>query len=145
MSMVHGDFTMEQLLKGKRAFIIEDNVANRSIMQLLLEQNGATVGFERWGLVAVEKLRKFAPVDIILLDLMFPNGITGYDVFKQIRESGYFPDTPIVAVSASESAVAIPKTQALGFAGFIAKPIEYDIFGKLVNQILEHETVWYAG
>ena len=34
------------LLVNKRIFIVEDNLANRTIMQLLLEKHGAQVSFE---------------------------------------------------------------------------------------------------
>jgi len=132
-------------LKGKRIFLIEDNVGNRAIMQTLLEQQDVTIGFERWGVDTVKKLQEFAPVDIILLDLMFPRGITGYEVFDQIRANPEFDDVPIVAVSASEPSVAIPKTKAKGFAGFIAKPFDFDRFPLQILAVLKHEPVWDAG
>jgi CheY-like chemotaxis protein len=71
-------------------------------MQLLLEQNGAKMSFERWGKDTMERLRAFAPIDLILLDLMFLHGITGYDIFDRIRAQLEFQHIPIVAVSASD-------------------------------------------
>jgi len=47
-----------------------------------------------------------------------------------------------VAVSASESAVAIPKVKAKGFAGFISKPIDYDRFPNQIVAVLNQEAVW---
>ena len=136
---------MSSELKDKRVFLIEDNVGNRAIMQTLLEQAGAVVGFERWGVNTVEKLQEFAPVDIILLDLMFPRGVTGYDVFDDIRAESEFFDVPIVAVSASEPSIAIPKTRAKGFSGFITKPIDFDKFPVQIAKILQREPVWDTG
>lgn len=132
-------------LKGKRIFLIEDDAGNKAVIQTLLEQHGAQVGFERWGTDVMRRLREFAPVDIILLDLMFPRGVTGYDVFDKIRAEPEFHDIPIVAVSASEPAVAIPKTRAWGFTGFISKPIDYDDFPAQILAILKQESVWDAG
>lgn len=132
-------------LKGKRIFLIEDNVGNRAIMQTLLEQQNVTIGFERWGVDTVKKLQEFGKVDIILLDLMFPRGVTGYDVFDEIRAHSEFMDVPIVAVSASEPSESIPKTKAKGFAGFISKPIDFDRFPAQILAILKHEPVWDAG
>jgi CheY-like chemotaxis protein len=132
-------------LKGKRIFLIEDNVGNRAIMQTLLEQQNVTIGFERWGIDTVKKLQEFAPVDIILLDLMFPRGITGYDIFDNIRAHPDFVHVPIVAVSASEPSVAIPKTRAYGFAGFISKPFDFDRFPAQILAVLKREPVWDAG
>lgn len=131
------------ILLGKRIFIIEDNVANRAIAQLLLEQHGAKTAIERWGMDAVPRLREFMPVDAILLDLMFPNNITGYDVFDSIRAHEEFNAIPIVAVSASDPNSAIPLTKARGFTGFISKPINLAIFPEQIARIIEHEPVWY--
>ncbi len=132
------------LLEGKRVFIVEDNAGNNAVMQMLLESQGAKVNFERWGTGAVERLQAFAPVDIILMDLMLPRGITGYDVFDQIRQLPEFDAIPIVAVSAADASTAIPKTQAKGFSGYIAKPIDYDLFPRQILQLLNHEPVWYS-
>jgi two-component system, chemotaxis family, sensor kinase CheA len=133
-------------LQGKRIFIVEDNRENRSIMQLLLEREGAQVSFERWGTDAAERLNAFAPVDIILLDLMFPNNVTGYQVFDEIRKLSAYDGVPIVAVSAAEAEVAIPKAYDRGFAGFISKPIiDYELFVRQVASILNGVPVWYAG
>lgn len=132
-------------LKNKRIFLVEDMLANRAIMQILLEQNGAKTNFERWGKNTVSKLRKFMPVDIILLDLMFPNNITGYDVFDVIREHSEFNHIPIVAVSASDPGTAIPKTKKKGFSGFITKPIEYDRFPDQIVSLINNEAIWDAG
>ena len=130
------------VLKDKRIFIIEDDLSNRVIMQMLLEQAGARVAFERWGKESVAKLEAFAPVDIILLDLMFPQGVTGYDIFDNIRAEEDFNAIPIVAVSASDSSEAIPKTKEKGFRGFIPKPVSYDEFPNQIAKILAGETIW---
>ena len=36
-------------IKGKRIFYVEDDVTNRSLVQLILERLGASLMFERWG------------------------------------------------------------------------------------------------
>jgi CheY-like chemotaxis protein len=130
------------LLKNKRIFMVEDKVENRSIMQLLLEQQGAKVAFERWGRDTVERLQAFAPVDLILLDLMLPNNVTGYDIFDRIKAVPEFSDIPIVAVSAMDAAVAIPRVREKGFAGFIAKPIEFDGFAYQIAQAINRKPIW---
>src|SRR5690349_21342551 len=123
-------------LQGKRIFIVEDNVQNKTIMQLRLEMEGATIGFERWGKDTIQRLKAFAPVDIILMDLMFPNNVTGYQLFDLIRAVPQFADIPIVAVSAADPSEAKVKTSAHGFAGFIAKPIDFQMFPSDVAQVL---------
>ena len=132
------------LLKGKRIFLTEDNLTNRSVIQLLLERDGAIFAFERWGLETTERLQKFAPVDIILLDLMLPNNVTGLDLFDQIRALPAFEHVPIVAVSAKDPSIAIPEVQAKGFNGFIAKPINRLRFAQQIASVIAGEEIWYA-
>lgn len=132
------------LLKGKRIFLTEDNLTNRSVIQLLLERDGAIFAFERWGIGTTERLQKFAPVDIILLDLMLPNNITGLDLFDQIRAIPAFEHVPIVAVSAKDPSIAIPEVQAKGFNGFIAKPINRLRFTQQIASIIAGEQIWHG-
>ncbi|MBC8171490.1 MAG: response regulator [Anaerolineae bacterium] len=132
-------------LQAKRIFIIEDKPGNLAVMKTLLENSGALVNFDRWGVDTLQRLEAFAPVDVILLDLMFPGGLTGYDIFDSIKASGSFNDVRIVAVSASEPSEAIPATRARGFAGFIAKPISFNNFCTQVASIINGQAVWNSG
>jgi CheY-like chemotaxis protein len=133
------------LLTDKRIFIIEDNIDNRVIIQVLLEQNGAQTAFERWGGAdSIRRLHEFSPVDLVLLDLMFPNQVTGYDVFDRIRREAAFTQVPVVAVSASDPTTELPRARAKGFAGFIAKPVDYDLFPRQLVKIMNREPVWYV-
>lgn len=132
------------ILKGKRIFYIEDNLQNRSIVQLLLEQHGATISFERWGEMreVSKRLDALMPVDLILLDLMFPRGVSGYDIFDALRQEEKYRAIPIVAISAADPAVEMAKARAKGFAGYISKPINLMQFPQQVAQLIAGERVW---
>jgi len=131
------------LLKNKRIFMIEDSPNNFAIAKMLLEQQGATVWFDRYGDSTFSRLQEFAPVDLILLDLMFPNNVTGYDLFDQIRLLPTHLHTPIVAVSASDPSVAIPKTRSYGFQGFIPKPLNFEFFARQIAQVVnDQQEIW---
>lgn len=132
------------LLSGKRIFVVEDNLENRVIVQMILGLHGAVIEFDRWGRDTTHKLASFAPVDLILLDLMFPHGVTGYDIFDTIRRNRAYDFVPIIAVSASDPASAIPRCQEKGFAGFISKLIATDLFPAQLEQIMQGQQVWYS-
>jgi len=131
-------------LRGKRIFIIEDDLANRAIAQIALEQAGARTAIDRWGKEAVAKIHKFLPVDLILLDLMLPDNVSGFEVFDLICQEEALQNIPIVAFSAAEAGQAIEQARSKGFAGFIAKPIDIDLFAQQVAQILSGQTLWLA-
>ena len=132
------------LLKQKLIFIVEDNTMNRVVFQIALKLHGAQVEFDRWGRHALDKMKHLNP-DLIILDLMLPSGESGYDIFTEIRKDPSYDNVPIIAVSASEPAIAIPKTQQMGFSGFIAKPIDESLFPEQLAQILEGKKIWSAG
>lgn len=131
------------LLKGKRIFYIDDNPQNLVITQLILEQHGAEVGVERWGQEEVfRKLEAFMPIDLILMDLMFSRNVTGYEIFDMIRSQPAYQNIPMVAVSAAEPTVEIPKAREKGFAGYIPKPVSLLHFPVQIFSILQGMPVW---
>lgn len=133
------------LLKDKRIFIVEDNLENRVIMQIILTRQGAKLEFDRWGRDSVRRLKAFKPVDLIILDLMLGMGVTGYQIFDEIRAAPEFAGVPVVAVSASDPSQAIPMTKKKGFAGFIAKPVDDDLFPEQLAKIMNAGQVWSSG
>ena len=133
------------ILKDKRIFIVEDSMQNRLVFQMALIRHGASVDFERWGRDALSRLQNVSRVDLIILDLMWADGITGFDIFDQIRKLPKYQSVPIVAVSAMDASIAIPKTQKHGFSGFIAKPIDNAQFAKQLASIIAGQAVWSMG
>ena len=133
------------LLQGKNIFIVEDNQQNRVVFQMSLIRHGAKVEFERCGRNTIHALQGMLHVDLICLDLMLAHDVSGLDIYKEIRALPSFSKLPIVAVSAMDPAIAVPKVRALGFSGFIAKPINNHLFPKQIAKLLAGESVWYMG
>lgn len=133
------------LLEGKRIFIVEDNSLNRVVYTMTLRLEGAWLEFDRWGFEATAKLRTNDTWDLIILDLMLSRGISGFDIFEQIRQMPQHNGTPIVAISASEPEVAIARARKQGFSGFIAKPVDEALLVKQVAKLIAGEQVWYDG
>src|SRR5258705_7121109 len=107
------------LLTDKHIFIVEDNVQNRVVFKMALVRHGAVVEFERWGHNSIFQLKGMPKIDLIILDLMLADGISGLTVFDEIHALPQYDLVPIIAVSAMEPAVAIPQVQRKGFAAFI--------------------------
>jgi CheY-like chemotaxis protein len=136
---------MQQRLLNKRIFIVEDNLANRAITQMILERHGAKTAIECYGTDTLTKLQAFMPVDLILMDLMLPDGVSGFDVTDTIRQQGDFGHVPIVVLSAADPAETMPIAKAKQMAGFISKPIDFDTFPQQLQRILNGEEIWFDG
>lgn len=128
------------LLADKKILMFEDNFENITVQTAFLEKEGATVHLFLGG--QLEDLIKFLPLDVIIMDLMLPGGISGFDFFQMIQANSKLASIPVVAVSAMEASQAVSKTKALGFAGFIAKPVDMDLFSHQIASIIAGEHVW---
>lgn len=133
------------LLKNKHIFIVEDNVSNRVIFQMALIRDGAEVDFERHGRDTLDRLGNLTRIDLIILDLMLAGGISGFDLYDEIRKLPGYEKVPVVAVSAMYSGIAIPQVRAKGMNGFIAKPIDGMMFAQQISKVIDGAEVWYAG
>lgn len=129
-------------LKNKRIFVVEDNIGNLTITKTLLEAHGAIVATHRSGHDVLPHLKNFLPVDLIILDLMLPSGVTGYDIFSAIRNQPEFNLVPIIAMSVIERSKVLPEAKKRGFSGYISKPINFQEFPKQIIDIISGENIW---
>jgi CheY-like chemotaxis protein len=131
------------LLNNKRIFLLEDDPRNFAVILTLVRKNGGVPIHDYWGDITLNKLSAFAEeIDLILLDLMLPGNVTGYDVYDAIKELPEFNGVPIVAVSAADPDTEIPKTKEKGFSGFISKPINARKFVQQLADIMNGESIW---
>lgn len=134
---------MDELL-GKRILIVEDNVTNMAVYAVAFKRSGASVVQDPFNTHTLDLLRINLPVDIILLDLMLRHDTTGYDIFEKLKCDPKLASIPVVAVSASDPAVEIPKAKSLGFDGFISKPIDPFMLVAQVRAIMDGEQIWFS-
>lgn len=130
------------LLNHKHIFIVEDNLQNRIVFQMSLIRHGATVDFERYGAEASYYIQRTPHIDLVIMDLMLAHGVSGFEIFDEIRTLPNLQHVPIIAVSAMDPAVAIPRVREKGFAGFIAKPIDSVMFPRQLAMVLNGTEVW---
>jgi CheY-like chemotaxis protein len=81
-------------------------------------------------------------IDLILLDIMLPGKISGYDIFDEIKLVPRLQDTPIVAVTASDPDIEVPKAKEKGFNGYVSKPIDRNQFPHDMLKVIEGGEVW---
>ncbi|MCI0577188.1 MAG: response regulator [Chloroflexi bacterium] len=130
-------------LKGKHIFLLEDDVRNLAVISVFLRQNGVSFVHDTWGDTTLKKMLDYPfDFDLILLDLMISPKVSGYDVFDVIQKIEKFKDIPVVAVSAADPDIEIPKARAKGFRGFISKPLKLYDFEKNLIDVLNGKSVW---
>ena len=133
-------------LRNVNVLIVEDNVRNYALLARLLSFMGVNqTEWRRSGWQVLEFAREtLAQVDLILLDIHLPEE-DGYQVLTRLREDARFSDTRVVAVTADVSDVNLSRAKTVGFDGFLAKPINVDLFPDQIRRILSGELVWDLG
>ena len=102
---------------------IEDRRENRLLVRKMLESKGFRVTDAVDGLSGVELARSTRP-DLVLIDINLPR-LNGYEVVTRLRNEPHFASIPIVAITAEGDR---DHAVALGFDGFIMKPIRFNTF-----------------
>jgi CheY-like chemotaxis protein len=118
-----------------RVLLVEDTEDNRLMMRRLLELTGYQVLEARNGEEAVSIARKESP-HLILMDLSLPV-IDGIAATKRIRGLPGFDQTPIIAVSAHDTADFKAIALDVGCDGYVTKPIDYTELEKLIEKLLD--------
>jgi len=75
---------------------------------------------------------------------MLRDNVSGYDIFDELKRTPELASIPIVAVSASDPTIEIPKAKAKGFTGFIGKPISPRLFPSQIASSINREPVWHS-
>lgn len=104
----------------KKILIIEDEEAIAMIEQDYLELSNFETEVVSDGASALQKLSDNS-YDLILLDLMLPGGMSGYDVCKKIRGQ---VDIPIIMVTAKTESLDKVLGLELGADDYLTKPFD---------------------
>jgi diguanylate cyclase (GGDEF)-like protein/PAS domain S-box-containing protein len=102
--------------------IVDDERANRRLLQVLLEPKGyatrtATDGKEALALIAAD------PPDLILLDVMMP-GLSGREVASAVKANPVTRSIPIIMVTAQSDKEARLAALEAGAEDFLTKPVD---------------------
>ena len=104
----------------KKILIIEDEEAIAMIEQDYLELSNFETEVVGDGASALQKLNDNS-YDLILLDLMLPGGMSGYDVCKKIRGQ---VDIPIIMVTSKTESLDKVLGLELGADDYLTKPFD---------------------
>lgn len=131
------------LLQDKHIFVVEDDPMNLAVIRTILKRAGAVVPFDHWGDATLNRMLSYPfKIDAILVDIMLPNQVSGYDILEAIRTVPELSQAPIVAVTASDPDVEMNKARAKGFNGYISKPLDRLKFPQQIAAIINGEEIW---
>ena len=144
------DVSAEQVLRrdfqGCRILLVEDDMLNREIACILLEDAGLAVDIAEDGVIAVEMAAR-EDYALILMDMQMPR-MGGVGATQIIRASAEGKQVPIVAMTANVFAKDMERCMDAGMNDFVSKPFDHDALFTTVLKWLprgEHTAVGSAG
>jgi len=121
-------------VKSSKLLIIEDEVANQSLLQRLLAQQYellcCSTAEEGW-----ELLNQETDIKLVLLDLNLP-GMNGFELLKRIRTEVRFKLLPVLILTGMTDVGDETRGLALGASDYIHKPLRPEaVRVRIANQL----------
>jgi CheY-like chemotaxis protein len=113
----------EQVLRGRKILIVDDDIRNIFAMTSLLERYEMEILSAETGRAALENLQKTQDIDVVLMDIMMPD-MDGYDTMRAIRKFTRFKSLPVIALTAKAMKGDREKCIDAGASDYIAKPVD---------------------
>jgi DNA-binding response OmpR family regulator len=105
---------------SQRLLVVDDDRSIREIMQVSLEEEGYIVDTAVDAEEALEAIRRNAP-DLLVLDVMLPGGMNGFDLAREIRRTS---NLPIILLTAKTDTVDVVVGLESGADDYVTKPFE---------------------
>ncbi|WP_291328448.1 response regulator [Desulfovibrio sp. UCD-KL4C] len=121
----YAESAAEKELLPTRILLAEDSESNRALVEFFLKDTPFRITFAVDGAEAVAMYKKHN-YDLVLMDIKMPN-LNGYEATKEIRtyeKTNGYPETPIVALTANDSAHDFQLSLDAGCSGYLSKPIK---------------------
>ncbi|WP_110996438.1 hybrid sensor histidine kinase/response regulator [Pseudomonas sichuanensis] len=114
-----------------RILLVEDNPVNQLVAKGMLAKLGCQVQVAAQGVEALEFLEQ-ETFDLVLMDCNMPV-MDGYEASRRIRQSGRWPELPIVALTANAMPEERERCRAAGMNDYLAKPFRREELLALID------------
>ena len=118
---------------GERILVVDDEQNQRDIASEILTALGYHAAGVHSGEAAVEKIKKNT-FDLIVLDMIMPNGMNGLETYQQILK--VFPDQKAIIASGYSINEDVTAAQKSGAGQFVKKPYTIEELGLAVKNEL---------
>lgn len=128
-----------------KILIVDDNAMNRRVIRGLLKKTKIRIEEADSGKKCLELVAN-SHYDLIFLDHMMPE-MDGVEAFQIMQHWDSFPcrDTPKIMLTANALAEAEKEYLAMGFDGFLAKPVVLRDLEAMIQKLLPDELVTVPG
>jgi len=104
-----------------KALIVDDQPDIRKLIMLTMESEDFELHEADNGVDALHMARNLRP-DVMLLDVMMPGGLDGYQVCEEIKMDPDLRNTMVILLTARGQRTDIERGQAVGCDAYLVKP-----------------------
>jgi CheY-like chemotaxis protein/anti-sigma regulatory factor (Ser/Thr protein kinase) len=136
--------TSQEIPRGLRVMVAEDNMVNQRVIQGLLEKLGHQVVLVTHGGEAVEKRQSDQfDCDLLLMDCEMPHmdGYEATEAIRQFEEEHHLPHLPIVALTAHALEDVRRRCIDVGMDDFLTKPINTRLLVRVLDRMARERLV----
>ncbi|RKZ52237.1 MAG: hypothetical protein DRR16_04470 [Candidatus Parabeggiatoa sp. nov. 3] len=105
--------------------IVDDNASNLSVLSDYLKAQGFATRIATNGEITLQRAQRIQPV-LILLDVMMPPGIDGFETCRRLKADDKTQDIPVIFMTALTSTEDKVKGFEVGGVDYITKPIQHE-------------------
>ncbi len=120
--------------KRKQILIVEDDPNIRMLLEFILRKHYEVASRED-GLSGMSWLASGNLPDLIVTDVEMPR-LNGYEFLKNVRESGFFGQIPVLMVSGFETQEVKFKCLSRGANAFLSKPFRPEEVLSKIEQLI---------
>ncbi len=115
--------------------IVEDDPDQLALADLRVSMAGYAVRVARNAAELLAELRTRQPPDVMLLDVMLPDG-NGFDILGKVRSHRKLAMLPVVMLTAKTKGEDIQRGLALGADAYVTKPYSKSVLVDAIRQVL---------
>jgi DNA-binding response OmpR family regulator len=126
-----------EYLNGSVLLIADDNIMNLQLLSNYLTRVNFKILVAEDGQEAYERAESGKP-DLILLDIMMPPGMNGFETCRKLKENDSTKDIPVIFITALSEIDDKVKGFEVGGVDYITKPFQYE---EVLARVTTHLTL----
>jgi len=126
---------LQEAMQSSRILVIDDNAADRGVLERRLTRKGRKVSTAATGAAALDLVAE-QEFDLILLDLIMPE-MSGFEVLRRLKASDHSRDIPVIVISALDELDSVVRCIEAGAEDYLTKPFNPTLLHARVDASLE--------
>ncbi len=124
-----------------KVLMVDDTPANIDVLHKVLEPEGYKLFFAKSGERALQIAEKAVP-DLILLDVMMPNGIDGFETCSRLKQNPLTQSIPVIFITAKTETEDLVEAFKVGAVDYITKPFRQE---EVCSRVKNHLKTRFLG